>query len=97
MSLGVLIAFVNLVAMFYAPFQDISEKYTMLQSAMAGAERIFALLDTNDSIPDRPGAVLDRPIEGRIEFDDVRFRLQTGRRRAEGRSLLWSLERPSPS
>ncbi len=88
MSLGVLIAFVNLVAMFYAPVQDISEKYTMLQSAMAGAERIFALLDTNDSIPDRPGAVLDRPIEGRIEFDDVRFAYKPGEDVLKGVSFI---------
>jgi ATP-binding cassette subfamily B protein len=52
-SLGVLIAFINLVHMFYAPVTDIAEKYTLLQSAMAGGERVFKLLDTNQAIPDQ--------------------------------------------
>jgi ATP-binding cassette subfamily B protein len=51
-SLGVLVAFINLVAMFYAPVMDISEKYPILHSAMAGGERVFNLLDTNERIPD---------------------------------------------
>ena len=51
-SLGVLIAFINLIGKFYRPIQDISEKFTVLQSAMAGGERVFALLDTSDRIPD---------------------------------------------
>ena len=72
-SLGVLIAFINLVAMFYSPVQDISEKYTMLQSAMAGAERIFKLLDTDERIPDLPKSERPSPIAGRIEFKSVRF------------------------
>ena len=52
LSLGSLIAFINLVQMFYQPVTDIAEKYTMLQSAMAGGEKIFKLMDTNEEIPD---------------------------------------------
>jgi ATP-binding cassette subfamily B protein len=52
-SLGVLIAFVNLVQMFYAPVTDIAEKYTLLQSAMAGGEKVFKLMDADEHIPDR--------------------------------------------
>ncbi len=52
-SLGVLIAFINLVGKFYRPIQDISEKFTILQSAMAGSERVFELLDTDETIPDK--------------------------------------------
>jgi ATP-binding cassette subfamily B protein len=51
-SLGVLIAFINLVQMFFNPITDIAEKYTMLQSAMAGGEKVFKLMDTNEKIPD---------------------------------------------
>ena len=51
-SLGVLIAFISLVQMFFAPVMDIAEKYTLLQSAMAGGERVFKLLDTEEAIPD---------------------------------------------
>ena len=52
LSLGVLIAFINLIGMFYSPVMDIAEKYTLLQSAMAGGERVFKLLDTDERIPD---------------------------------------------
>ncbi|MDR1507907.1 MAG: ABC transporter ATP-binding protein/permease [Treponema sp.] len=52
LSLGVLVAFINLVGLFYSPVMDIAEKYTLLQSAMAGGERVFALLDTEEQIPD---------------------------------------------
>ncbi len=73
LSLGTLIAFVNLIRMFYSPVMDISEKYTLLQSAMAGGERVFALLDANDAIPDEAPAGRTPVIAGRIEFDHVWF------------------------
>jgi len=57
-SLGTLIAFINLVRMFYSPVQDIAEKYTLLQSAMAGGERVFKLLDADEAIPDPAGAAV---------------------------------------
>jgi ATP-binding cassette subfamily B protein len=72
LSLGVLIAFINLVGMFYAPVMDISEKYTLLQSAMAGGERVFQLLDTDESISDTGTRQISR-CNGHIEFDKVHF------------------------
>jgi ATP-binding cassette subfamily B protein len=51
-SLGVLIAFITLISMFFSPVIDIAEKYTIMQSAMAGGERVFSLLDTKEFIPD---------------------------------------------
>ncbi|HUX41742.1 MAG TPA: ABC transporter ATP-binding protein [Rectinemataceae bacterium] len=72
-SLGTLIAFVNLVRMFYSPVMDISDKYTILQSAMAGGERVFALLDADETIADRPTLPMPAKVEGRIEFDHVWF------------------------
>ncbi|MBN1835625.1 MAG: ABC transporter ATP-binding protein [Spirochaetales bacterium] len=77
-SLGVLIAFLNLVRMFYQPVMDLSEKYNILQSAMAGAERVFNLLDASDRIvePERP-VPLPR-VQGRIEFDRVGFHYKEG-------------------
>lgn len=72
-SLGTLIAFVNLIRMFYSPLQDISEKYTILQSAMAGGERVFKLLDAEERIPDAPTKKLPGKARGRIEFDHVWF------------------------
>jgi len=47
-----MIAFINLVQMFFHPVTDIAEKYTMLQSAMAGGEKVFKLMDTDEHIPD---------------------------------------------
>jgi len=72
-SLGALIAFVNLIRMFYQPLQDISEKYTLLQSAMAGGERVFKLLDADERVPDVGAAAMPVPVRGRIEFDHVWF------------------------
>lgn len=47
-TLGVLIAFINLVGKFYQPVRDFSEKFNILQSAMAGSERVFDLLDSGN-------------------------------------------------
>ncbi|MDR2343359.1 MAG: ABC transporter ATP-binding protein/permease [Spirochaetaceae bacterium] len=77
LSIGVLIAFINLVAMFYAPIMDISEKYTILQSAMAGGERVFALLDTDQRIPDEGKREISK-IRGHVQFRDVNFSYKTG-------------------
>ena len=72
-SLGTLIAFTNLIRMFYSPVQDMAEKYTLLQSAMAGGERVFKLLDAEDHIPDNPKQAMPGKIEGNIDFDRVSF------------------------
>jgi ATP-binding cassette subfamily B protein len=77
LSLGVLIAFINLVGLFYSPVMDIAEKYTLLQSAMAGGERVFALLDTGERIPDGGTRHIESEgkslVRGRVEFKDVVF------------------------
>ncbi len=51
-TFGSLVAFIQYAQRFYRPISDLSEKYNILQSAMASAERIFELLDTD---PDDPG------------------------------------------
>ncbi|MCL2266665.1 MAG: ABC transporter ATP-binding protein/permease [Treponema sp.] len=76
-SLGVLIAFISLVQMFYQPVTDIAEKYTMLQSAMAGGEKIFKLMDTDEHIADTGKAQADNVL-GHVEFDDVSFAYKEG-------------------
>lgn len=72
-SLGILIAFLNLVRRFYEPVMDLSEKYTILQSAMAGGERVFALLDEQDRIPDTGTGAIPRDFTGRVVFENVSF------------------------
>ena len=71
-SLGVLIAFIQYAQRFFRPIMDFSEKYNILQSAMAASERIFKLVDTPVDIVSP--AVTKKPEgPGRIEFDHVWF------------------------
>ena len=73
LSLGVVAAFLIYVQQFFRPIQLISQVYTQLQAALAGAERIYAILDEPEESPDPPGAlVLDRA-DGRVTFDGVWF------------------------
>ena len=69
---GILAAFIQYAQRFFRPIQDFSEKYNILQSAMASSERIFKLLDTPVEITSP--AVTKKPEgPGRIEFDHVWF------------------------
>lgn len=70
-SLGLVITFLQYVQRFNQPIQQISVLWTNLQSAVAGAERIFGILDTAPAIQDKPDAVEMPPIVGRVEFDRV--------------------------
>ncbi len=71
-TLGVLVAFMQYAQRFFRPIQDLSEKYNILQSAMAASERVFKLLDTPAEITE--AAVTKVPQgPGRIEFDRVWF------------------------
>ncbi len=73
LTLGVLTAFTMFAQRFFRPIQDLSEKFNILQSAMAASERIFKLLDEPLSIESNPDAIpLDRP-RGEIEFRNVCF------------------------
>ena len=75
LTIGVLAAFIQLTRRFFQPLQDLSEKFNLLQSAMASSERVFALLDQPVSVrePARP-AMLPQPIRGEVRFEDVWFR-----------------------
>jgi ATP-binding cassette, subfamily B, multidrug efflux pump len=73
-TLGVLVAFVEYVRKFFVPIRDLSQKYAMYQSAMAGAERIFALFDERDVAPVSPRERdHGHTFEHSIEFRDVWF------------------------
>jgi len=86
-TLGVLIAFINLVQMFFHPVTDIAEKYTMLQSAMAGGEKIFKLIDTNEQIPDTGKDEINKSIKGQVDFDNVHFSYKEGEEVLKGLSF----------
>jgi ATP-binding cassette subfamily B protein len=70
-SLGLIATFLAYVQRFNQPIQQISVLWTNIQSAVAGAERIFGLLDTPPEVEDAPDARLMPPITGRVEFDQV--------------------------
>ncbi len=73
LELGVLFAFINYTEQFYRPIFDLSEKFNILQSAMASAERIFMLFDTDEVIEETDAPVKLEPFRGEIEFKDVWF------------------------
>jgi ATP-binding cassette subfamily B protein len=74
LSVGTVAAFLQLVRRFFQPLQDLSEKYNILQTAMASSERIFTLLDTVPSVPDKaePTEVV-RTGGVEVAFEDVWF------------------------
>jgi ATP-binding cassette subfamily B protein len=73
-TIGVFIAFNQYSSMFFRPLQDLSEKYNIMQAAMASSERIFGLLDTPEAIIDKPeAAFFDSGFRGEVEFDKVWF------------------------
>ena len=73
LTFGDLVGLIYAAQRFYRPIQDLSEKYNILQSAMASSERIFKLLDTEDEIPEDADAVTLADVKGKIEFKNVWF------------------------
>jgi ATP-binding cassette subfamily B multidrug efflux pump len=73
LTLGVLVAFMQYAQRFFRPIQDLSEKFNVLQSAMAASERIFRLLDEPVTILSDPAAIPLREPRGEIEFRNVWF------------------------
>jgi ATP-binding cassette subfamily B protein len=75
LTVGVLAAFIQYTRRFFQPLQDLSEKFNLLQSAMASSERVFALLDEPVTVrePESP-TPLPRPVRGEVRFEEVWFR-----------------------
>jgi ATP-binding cassette subfamily B protein len=71
-SMGLIITFIGYVQRFNQPIQQISVMWTNIQSAIAGGERIFGLLDEPPAIQDTPHALAMPSIQGKTEFQDVR-------------------------
>ena len=75
LTVGVVAAFLQYTRRFFRPIQDLSEKYNIVQAAMAASERIFQMLDTEPEIRDPEEPLhLPSPGRGEIEFRDVWFR-----------------------
>jgi ATP-binding cassette subfamily B protein len=73
-SLGMLVAFVQYIERAFQPIKNLAERYTILQAAMASAERVFGVLDSEATVKDpvQPRS-LPQPVRGTIEFRDVVF------------------------
>ncbi len=72
-TLGVLIAFIQYAKMFFRPISDLSDKFNILQGALASSERIFKLLDTEPLIRNPAAPHRQERLQGQIEFRQVSF------------------------
>jgi len=77
-GIGTLVAFKEYLHRFFVPLRDFSQKYTVMQSAMASAERIFQLLDTPVEIASPRLPQVPKPFRGEVVFDNVWFHYKTG-------------------
>ena len=76
LSLGALVAFIQYSERFWRPISDLSEKFNILQSAMAASERIFTLLDTPPQVVAQARPTRLPEVRGRVAFEDVWFSYQ---------------------
>ncbi|MGZ5430153.1 MAG: ABC transporter ATP-binding protein, partial [Thermoanaerobaculia bacterium] len=88
MTLGAVVAFLQYSKRFYRPLMDLSEKYNILQAAMASSERIFHLLDAPPAITAPADPVAPKgPLHGDVAFEDVRFSYKKGEEILKGVSF----------
>jgi ABC-type multidrug transport system fused ATPase/permease subunit len=77
-TVGVLVGFIAALNGFFDPISQLSQVYTTYQSGMAALDKIFALLDEEPDLVDKPGAAdLPRPLRGEVAFEDVTFSYST--------------------
>jgi len=78
-SVGVIATFVIYIMNFFRPMRSIAMVYNQLQSALAGAERIFAVLDETPTVKDAPAAAPLPRIKGQVKFKHVTFEYEPGK------------------
>jgi ATP-binding cassette, subfamily B, multidrug efflux pump len=78
LTLGSLVAFLGYIQMFFKPIRDISEKYNIMQSAMASTERIFEFMDLREEIPEPEKDLGPSRVKGRLVFKEVSFSYDKG-------------------
>lgn len=76
LTLGELVAFLTYMRLFFRPLRELSQKYSIVQSAMASSERIFELLDREKEILEAPTAIFLKNPAGKVEFQKVSFSYQ---------------------
>src|SRR5262245_53004742 len=77
-SYGTLVAFNAYVLRFFEPIAALAQRYTLLQSAMAGAERVFSLLDMEERDCPPEAAAPDASTEASVSFENVSFEYKPG-------------------
>jgi ATP-binding cassette, subfamily B, multidrug efflux pump len=77
-TLGLVVTFLGYVQRFNQPIQQIAVLWTNIQNAIAGAERIFGILDEKPSVFNKPEAMQMPPIQGRVEFDKATHSYEDG-------------------
>jgi ATP-binding cassette, subfamily B, multidrug efflux pump len=85
-SIGLLTAFILYSQRFFEPLRQITQVYSMLQSAMAGAERLFEMMDMKPEVIEKPNALSLTDIQGVVEFNGVDFAYE------EGKSVLKNVQ-----
>ena len=88
LTIGGIAAFVSYVTFMIWPIQDLARVFAELQNAVASAERIFSLVDTQPDIVDQPGAIDPGTVRGDIQFDHVSFYYEQGKPVLDDFSLL---------
>jgi ATP-binding cassette subfamily B protein len=73
LTLGELVAFLSYMRLFFQPVRELSQKYSIVQSAMASAERIFQILDTHQVLPIMEPVYEPQSVKGNVRFDQVTF------------------------
>lgn len=87
-SVGVVVSFLQYVQNFFRPIQTVSRFWTLAQSAFAGAERVFELLDREPTLQEDPGATALHSVKGRVAFENVCFQYEPGQPVLKGIDLL---------
>jgi ABC-type multidrug transport system fused ATPase/permease subunit len=72
-QIGVIVAFIGYLQLFFDPIQQLSQLYTTYQQGMAALDKVFELLDTEPDMVDAPGAIDPRTLRGEIEMEGVSF------------------------
>ncbi len=73
LTIGILFAFIQYTEMFFRPIRDLSEKYNIMQTAMASSERIFKLLDNQTFVNNPEKPIILNKVKGNVEFKNVWF------------------------
>jgi ATP-binding cassette subfamily B protein len=78
-SVGVIVAYLAYIRQFFHPLRSLAQLYNQLQSGLAGAERIFEVMDANATVFDKPDAIPMDRIRGQVEFENVTFAYEEGK------------------